>query len=78
MQLTGLTLRQQIFADCLWEFSTYDQLLTFINALPTQEWREEIASLAELMMIEAKEENHTTDEFPEATALINKIKKHKT
>jgi hypothetical protein len=51
-ELVGLTRRQQLLADMLWACGTREDIERFIQFLPTQEIKEEAATLVELMIFE--------------------------
>lgn len=52
LELTGLTRRQQLLADMLWACGTRKDIEQLIRYLPSQEIKNEAATLVELMIVE--------------------------
>ena len=73
--LTGLTDRQTQLCDMLWACDTQDDILELALALPPVE-REQLAVLQEMMMQEAAEEELSLMErYPDAEAMLDRLKK---
>ena len=73
--LTGLTDRQTQLCDMLWACDTQDDILELALALPAVE-REQLAVLQEMMMQEAAEEELSLMErYPDAEAMLDRLKK---
>jgi len=56
IQLEGLTPKQKMLAQLLWDCETQDQLETLIRCLPTREDRYMASTLSRVMIYEALEE----------------------
>lgn len=52
LELTGLSHRQQLLADMLWACGTRKDIEQLIRYLPSQEIKNEAATLVELMIVE--------------------------
>lgn len=76
MVIDGLTDRQVQLCDMLWACDTEEDILELALALPPVE-REQLAVLQEMMILEASEEQlNGMSTFPDADALLKKIKKN--
>ena len=80
IEITGLTKRQKVLADVMWNIDEWDQVQVFINSLPRRD-RIDCEGILEMMrmcLVEQytdvlKAEGVITDEFKEAKELINKV-----
>ena len=73
--LTGLTDRQTQLCDMLWACDTQEDILELALALPPVE-REQLAVLQEMMIQESVEEELSLMErYPDAEAMLERLKK---
>ena len=73
--LTGLTDRQTQLCDMLWACDTQEDILELALALPPVE-REQLAVLQDMMLQEAAEEELSLMErYPDAEAMLERLKK---
>ena len=81
IEITGLTKRQQILADILWNIDEWDQVERFIASLPERD-RIDCEGILELMRMalveeyadQMKSEGRFSEEYAEAKEAIAKIK----
>jgi hypothetical protein len=66
--LDGLTHKQKMLAQLIWDCETQDQLETLIRCLPTKEDRFMASTLSRVMIYEALEQN--IDRWESATKAI--------
>jgi hypothetical protein len=66
--LDGLTHKQKMLAQLIWDCETQDQLETLIRCLPTKEDRLMASTLSRVMIYEALEQN--IDRWESATKAI--------
>jgi hypothetical protein len=66
--LDGLTHKQKMLAQLIWDCETQDQLETLIRCLPTKEDRHMASTLSCVMIYEALEQN--IDRWESATKAI--------
>jgi hypothetical protein len=66
--LDGLTHKQKMLAQLIWDCETQDQLETLIRCLPTKEDRYMASTLSRVMIYEALEQN--IDRWESATKAI--------
>ena len=73
--LTGLTDRQTQLCDMLWACDTQEDIIELALALPPVE-REQLAVLQEMMIQESVEEELSLMErYPDAEAMLERLKK---
>jgi hypothetical protein len=76
IEIYGLTKRQKILADILWNIDEWDQVQVFVNSLPRRD-RIDCEGILEMMRMSLVEqytaERVIADEFKEAKELINKV-----
>ena len=80
IEINGLTKRQKVLADVMWNIDEWDQVQVFINSLPKRD-RIDCEGILEMMrmcLVEQysdtlKAEGVITDEFKEAKELIGKV-----
>ena len=80
IEINGLTKRQKVLADVMWNIDEWDQVQVFINSLPKRD-RIDCEGILEMMrmcLVEQysdtlKAEGVITDEFKEAKELINRV-----
>ena len=76
IKLHGLTPRQHIIADIIWACEDKPEVDRFINALPTQAFRNEAKSIVDLMKMAAVEQAYNgISDNSEAKTIIDKISK---
>ena len=80
IEIAGLTKRQKVLADIMWNIDEWDQVQVFINSLPLRDRIdcEGILAVMRMSLVEQyadvlKAEGVITDEFKEAKELINKV-----
>ena len=73
--LEGLTPKQKMLAQLVWDCQTQDQLELLIRCLPTQEDRYMASTLSRVMIHEAWEQERGLDEFLEsAQEIIDQVR----
>ena len=76
IQIQGLTPRQMVLADIIWACEDKAEVDRFINALPTQTFRNEAKSIVDLMKMAAVEQLYDgISDNPDAKVVIDKIAK---
>ena len=81
IEITGLTKRQQILADILWNIDEWDQVERFIASLPKRD-RIDCEGIMEIMRMslveqyadQMKSDDYFAEEYAEAKEAIAKIK----
>lgn len=76
IELTGLTNRQKILADIIWNIDEWDQVEIFMNSLPKRDRIdcEGIIEMMRMQLVEAYAEGMGLRNYPEANDLIKKVK----
>lgn len=76
IELTGLTNRQKILADIIWNIDEWDQVEIFMNSLPKRDRIdcEGIIEMMRMQLVEAYAEDMGLRNYPEANDLIKKVK----
>ena len=67
--LEGLSPRQRFLADILWQFDNRQQIVNFVNSLPTAALKQECAVIIELMIaaaIDQEQSDHSQQQAQEA------------
>jgi hypothetical protein len=76
IEIIGLTKRQKILADILWNIDEWDQVQVFVNSLPRRD-RIDCEGILEMMRMclveQYTDKGALADEFKEAKELINKV-----
>lgn len=80
IEINGLTKRQKVLADIIWNIDEWDQVQVFINSLPLRD-RIDCEGILEVMRMSLveqyaealKADGFITDEFKEAKELIGKV-----
>jgi hypothetical protein len=63
--ITGLSPKQRIFADIIWQFEDSDMVTQFIDSLPTAQDRIEAHAVVEMMILSVMDEYSQVDEAEE-------------
>ena len=75
MQIEGLTNRQVELCDALWDCETMDEVETMLYTLTPSE-RMQAETLMQIMVMEEQEEQlELMDRYPDAEAMIERLKK---
>lgn len=76
IELTGLTNRQKILADIIWNIDEWDQVEIFMESLPKRDRIdcEGIIEMMRMQLVEAYAEDMGLRNYPEANDLIKKVK----
>lgn len=75
MEIRGLTDRQVELCDMLWDCATMEDVHTLMNSLPAVE-KPQAETLMEIMVQESREEELSLMErYPDAEAMIERLKK---
>lgn len=76
IELTGLTNRQKILADIIWNIDEWDQVEIFMKSLPKRDRIdcEGIIEMMRMQLVEAYAEDMGLRNYPEANDLIKKVK----
>lgn len=81
IELNGLTKRQKILADIIWNIDEWDQVETFINSLPKRDKIdcEGIIEMMRMSLVEQyaeamKADGVITDEYKEAKEVLGKFR----
>jgi hypothetical protein len=84
IELTGLTKRQKILADIIWQIDDWNDVQTFIRSLPKRDQIdcEGIVECMRMSLVEQyakamKEDGYIDESNSEANALIQKVKQKK-
>lgn len=84
IEITGLTKRQKILADILWNIDEWDQVQAFINSLPKRDKIdcEGILEMMRMSLVEQysdalKADGIDSDSYNEANELIGKVRARK-
>jgi hypothetical protein len=70
IKLEGLTHKQKMLAQLIWDCDSQDQLETLIRCLPTKEDRYTASTLARMMIQETWEQERGLEEFADAAEEI--------
>ena len=74
IKLNGMTERQCFLADILWQCQDIESVRRFVNALPTQELRNEAGTIVKLILLETIDQKFDGSSLAAAKQLIKRIK----
>lgn len=74
ISVSGLTPRQRVLADIVWQCDSQESLEKFVESLPTDQLKHEVKTVIEMIMSSAIDKDVESDDLSQAKDILSKFR----